>query len=249
MSAAVTTIEVDAAEHRASVRLSTAQLAPRLISRSSRVASVALVAAGALLLPGDQVAIRIRVGAGCLLRLEDIGGTVAYGGRPERSRWVADIELEEGAALVWAAKPLIVADGAEVVRTTRARIADSAALLIRETTVLGRSGERGGTIRSRTIVDRGRHPLLAEGLHASGAAPQPGVLGAHSVFDAVVLAGIRPVVQTPVTMMLEGPGVVARHLGSHTHESPLGALSHRWTDELAAAWAARQENTYDPAHR
>jgi len=249
VSAAVTTIEVDAAEHRASVRLSTAQLAPRLISRSSRVASVALVAAGALLLPGDQVAIRIRVGAGCLLRLEDIGGTVAYGGRPERSRWVADIELEEGAALVWAAKPLIVADGAEVVRTTRARIADSAALLIRETTVLGRSGERGGTIRSRTMVDRGRHPLLAEGLHASGAAPQPGVLGAHSVFDAVVLAGIRPVVQTPGTMMLEGPGAVSRHLGSHTHESPLGALSHRWTDELAAAWAARQENTYDPAHR
>jgi urease accessory protein len=249
VSAAPTTIEVDAAEQRASVRLSTAQLAPRLIARSPRTASIALVAAGALLLPGDQVAIRIRVGAGCLLRLEDIGGTVAYGGRPERSRWVADIELEEGAALVWAAKPLIVSDGAEVVRTTRARIADRAALLIRETTVLGRSGERGGTIRSRTLVDQSGHPLLAEALHASGAAPQPGVLGGHGVFDAVVLAGIRPHAETPGTMMLEGPGAVARHLGSHTHESPLDALSHRWTDEVETAWTARQENTYDPAHR
>lgn len=249
MSAVQTTIEVDAGENRASVRLSTAQLAPRLISRSTHTASVALVAAGALLLPGDEVAIRIRVGSGCLLRLEDIGGTVAYGGRPERSRWTADIELEEGAALVWAAKPLIVSDGAEIVRTTRARIDDGASLLLRETTVLGRSGERGGTIRSRTLVDQGRYPLLAEGLHASGSSPQPGVLGGHSVFDAVVLAGICPEMRTAGTMMLEGQGAVARHLGSHTHDSPLDAVANAWTDEVEAAWTVRQEKIHDPAHR
>lgn len=249
MSDIPTTIEVDAAANRASVRLRTAQLAPRLISRSSHVVSVALVAAGALLLPGDEVSIRIRVGAGCLLRLEDIGGTVAYGGRAERSRWVADIELEDGAALVWAAKPLIVADGAEVVRTTRARIADRSALLLRETTVLGRNGERGGTIRSRTLVDQGRHPILAEGLHASGAAPQPGVLGGHRVLDSVTLAGIRPQLRTADMMMLEGPAAVARHLGSHTHDSPLDILARTWADEAATAWNTRQENTYDPAHR
>lgn len=249
MSVAETIIEVDAAEPRSTVRLTTAQLAPRLISRSSRTARVALVAAGALLLPGDQVVIRIRVGAGSLLQLEDIGGTVAYGGRSERARWTVDIELEEGAALVWASKPLIVSDGAEVVRTMRARIADSAVLLLRETTVLGRSGERGGTIRSRTLVDRGRHPLLAEGLHASGAAPQPGVLGGHSVFDAVALAGARPRSHTAGTMMLEGPGAVARHLGRHTHDSPLDALSNEWADQVVSTWTAHQENAYDPARR
>lgn len=249
MSAAETVIEVDAAEPRSTVRLTTAQLAPRLISRSPRAARVALVAAGALLLPGDQVAIRIRVGAGCLLRLDDIGGTVAYGGRSERARWTADIELGEGAALVWAAKPLIVSDGAEVVRTTRARMADRAVLLVRETTVLGRSGERGGTIRSRTIVEQGRHPILAEGLHASGTSPQPGILGDFSVFDALVLAGIRPRTQSAGTMMLEGPGAVARHLGAHTHDSPIDILSNAWIDEVETVLTARQENIHDPAHR
>lgn len=249
MPAAETVIEVDAAEPRSTVRLSTAQLAPRLISRSPRAARVALVAAGALLLPGDQVVIRIRVGAGCLLRLEDIGGTVAYGGRSERARWTAEIELAEGAVLVWEAKPLIVSDGADVVRTTRARMADSAVLLVRETTVLGRSGERGGTIRSRTLVDQGRHPLLAEGLHASGASPQPGVLGGHSVFDAAILAGTRPRTHTAAVMMLERPGAVARHLGAHTHDSPLDALSNAWIDEVTTAWTADLENLYDPAHR
>lgn len=247
MSAAETIIEVDAAEPRSTVRLTTAQLAPRLVSRSSHTAHVALVAAGALLLPGDQVSLRIRVGAGCLLRLEDIGGTVAYGPGAQRARWTTDIELASGAALVWAAKPLIVSDSADVQRTTRVRLADGAMLLARETTVLGRSGESGGTIRSRTLIDQESSPLLAEGLTASGSSAQPGILGGHRVFDTVTVAGIRPDAQSPGTMMLEGEGAVARHLGSRAHDTALGVLWDAWLGQIIAERSARREQTHDHA--
>ena len=49
---------------------------PRLVRRHGRSVEVALVAGRAMLLPGDDVRIRITVGEGCTLRLVDIGGLV-----------------------------------------------------------------------------------------------------------------------------------------------------------------------------
>jgi len=233
-----TLIEIGPAEPRAAVRLVTAQLAPRLVSRTATTAHVALVAAGALLLPGDEVSIRVRVGAGCSLSLSEIGGTVAYGGGPEPSRWSAEVDLAPGARLLWAGKPLVVSEGAEVLRRTRIRLAEGAAVLVRETAVLGRSGERGGTIRSRMLIDQGVRPLLAEGFQAAGSAPQPGILGGHRVLDAVVLAGIRPAASDgPDLLLLDGPGAMARYLGGQLHRSPLDAVWDDWAAVIGTAAA------------
>jgi len=245
MPPAHTLIEIEPAEPRSAVRLVTAHLSPRLVSRTATSAHVALMAAGALLLPGDEVSITIRVGRGCSLSLTDIGGTVAYGGRSEPARWTAEVDLAPGARLLWAGKPLIVSDGAEVLRTTRVRLEDDAVALLRETAVLGRSGERGGTIRSRMLVDRGGSPLLAEGFQASGAAPQPGVLGGHRVLDAVVLAGIRPPSSdTADVLLLDGPGATARYLGGQTHRSPLDAVWNEWAGAIRATEPLEREGIH-----
>lgn len=167
------------------VRTSDGLLAARIVSRDGTRAEVALVAGGAMLLGGDEVVIDVRVDPGCELTLTDVGGTVAYDGNGETCRWDADIRLGPGAGLTWAGLPFVVADGADVRRTTTARLGSDARLTLRETVVLGRSGERGGRMVLRTDIADDVGPILVEELTASGDRPVPGVLGEHTVIDTL----------------------------------------------------------------
>lgn len=221
------------------MRLTAGKLLPRLVSRRGSEVRIALVAGQALLLPRDEVMIRIRIGAGCTLQLEDIGGTVAYGGDDPRALWRTEVELAAGARLTWAGKPFVVADGADVRRRFHAEMAMDARLVLRETLVLGRAGERGGRIDTRTVVSCGGRPALADGLIAAGRHPQPGVLGEHRVLDALTVVGIRPS-PDPHALTLESPGAVARHFAAHTHDSPIDDLWSRWSADVAALTDASQ---------
>ena len=57
--------------------------------------------------------------------------------------------MADGAGLRWAGEPFVVADGADVPRTLVVARPDPPVRL-RETLVLGRSGEVGGRLRTRT---------------------------------------------------------------------------------------------------
>ena len=223
------------------VRTSDGLLAARLIARDGIHAEVALVAGGAMLLGGDHVVVSVQVDPACTLTLTDVGGTVAYDGDGQECRWDADIHLGPGARLVWAGLPFVVAGGADVRRTTTARLGAGARLTLRETVVLGRSGERGGRIVLRTDIADDAGPILVEELTAAGDHPIPGVLGDHTVIDTLTavrgsLGGspdapgpgpTAPLGDTPspgdaVTLQLERGGTLARWLGAATHLSPLG---------------------------
>src|SRR4051794_33572525 len=135
----------------AAVELSGRALRPRLLARRGDHARVALVQAHAGLLAGDELAIRVAVGAGTALELIEPAATVAHdvrGGPP--ARWRADIVLEPGARLIWLAAPFIVAAGAHVHRRLQAELSEHAVLLTRETLVLGRAGEGPGRAVSTT---------------------------------------------------------------------------------------------------
>ena len=230
---------------RAALRLEGQRIAPRLIARDARRAHVALVAGGALLLPGDEVRIHVRVGPGCSLHLEDIGGLVAYGGTGETSRWIVEADVEAGGSLVWSSRPLVIADGARVHRASSLRLGVGGVALLRETVVLGRAGERGGCLDNRLRVDLDDRPLLVEALQVAGEAPEPGVLGAHRVLDSVVLSGIRPPADPAGAhlLALDGPGAIARHLGPDTHSSPLHDLWSVWLPHVD-----RLSPTPEPVH-
>ncbi len=233
----MTFISIRPERERSRLELRAGVLVPRVIGQGASSARVALVAGGALLLGGDDVRIDVLVGAGCLLELEDIGGTVAYGADGVRSTWTVNIRVESSAVLLWHGLPFVVADTADVVRTTRVSLADSATVCIRETVVLGRAGEAGGRIRQRTDVAGQDLPIFVEELTVGAGADIPGVIGTHRVLDSVLIAGARGLSEWDEVrpLQFEQPGSLARHLGSATHASPLGAVWGAWSGRLREA--------------
>ena len=155
----------------AAVALAGGALRPRVLAAREGHLRVALVQATAGLLAGDQLTIEVTVGAGTTLELVEPAATVAHDSRGGPvARWTAELELEPGARLVWLAAPFIVAAGARVRRCVRAELAEGAALLARETLVLGRAGEGPGRALSETRVRHAGRALLEEALHTDGVA-------------------------------------------------------------------------------
>lgn len=225
---------------RPELTLQSSHLSPRTLRTGADSARIALVGTTALLLAGDHVRIGIDVGPGCHLEMIDTAGTVAYDGRGGSSSWTVDITVADGASLVWKAEPFVVADGADVVRTTTVTLAPTGSALLRETLVLGRSGETGGSLLARTRVTHGGRPLLAEDLDLTDrrTRSRPGVLGSHQVLDTVSLLGRRPpsMHPTPGTRLfpLAGEGAVARFLGDELHRSGVSAVLGSWRTSVQA---------------
>jgi urease accessory protein len=189
---------------------------------------VALVPEQAVLLADDQVTVSVRVGAGQSLEIVEPGGTVAYAMRGHAATWDVRIEVEPGGSLVWLGEPFVVAEGAAVRRRTSVELAEDAQVVLRETLVLGRSGEGPGSLVTRTEVHRNGVPVLVEELDSAVG------LGAHRVVDQVLclggfeaLAPGRIRASATVSMVLDSGDRLHRWLGAATHESPLATLSPR----------------------
>ncbi|MFT3717006.1 MAG: urease accessory protein UreD [Gordonia sp. (in: high G+C Gram-positive bacteria)] len=245
-----TVVEIERAAPRARVTMSAGAgtvLVPRLLDRTETTAHLALVAGGAMLLGGDRLDVRIRVGDGCTLELTEVGGTVAYGtGRPdtadvvgEPSVWTVDVVLGADATLLWMGRETVVADGADLTRTLTVTAEAGATAVIRETTVLGRSGERGGRARLVSQISYDDVPLLVEDTDVRGDRPVPGILGEARVFDTVLIAGRRPADERGA-MALAGPGALARHLGHRLHHSPLEDVFDAWRADALASTTDNQ---------
>ena len=209
----------------AGLDLRTDAFAPRVLRRGARSARVALVGARALLLAGDRVEIDVTVEAGCSLELVEVAGTVAYDGRGgEPSCWSVRIALGAGARLSWHGEPFVVASGADVTRDLHADLGAGAVARLRETLVLGRTGESGGALLSRTRVALDDAPLLVEDLDLRDVATRtsPAVLGANRCVDTISTFGERA--EAPRALQLQGCGTLVRALTVDAHRSPLAGL-------------------------
>jgi urease accessory protein len=240
-----TTVAVDRRGGRTVADLRRGALGPYALGDDGGTLRVALVATGARLLGGDHVRLRVRVGAGAALELVETSGTVAYDGRGRSARWEVDVVVEDGGVLLWDAQPFVVCTGADVHRTTSVRLGAGATACLRETVVLGRSGERGGRLRTAMRVDGPGGAVLVEELLLDGARPEPGVLGEHRVVDSVVLLGRRPdddalpTVGRATVLRLEEPGAVARRTGREVHRVSLTGTAAAWRAQALAAGEAR----------
>ena len=210
-------------------------LGVRVLDAGPDRARIALLAEGALLVAGDDVSVGMRVGAGVCLDVVEPAGTVAFDMRGGSARWTADLGVAHGAELVWRAEPFVVATGAVVDRDVAVRLDGTGTVALRETLVLGRVREAGGTVRQRLRASGPLGPMLAEDLCLDGAHPQVGVLGTHRVLDSVLVLGRRaagiPTPEGAHRLKLDGPGTVVRHLGADTHTSTLEDL---WAAVVAA---------------
>lgn len=233
----MTRIELHLDGGRARCVVRTGLLSPRVLSADASGARVALVATGALLLAGDRVSVDVHVGAGARLEVVETAGTVAYDARGGSASWDVSIRVDEGGTLVWEGLPFVVAAGADVSRSTTAALADDAVLLLRETLVLGRTGEVGGDLRARTRCSVAGRPAFVEDLRLDAARTAPGVLGGARVLDSVLCLGRRPPVLAPVAsgvhLDLDATGAVLRSIGDDAHSASLDTQWSRWR-----AWVA-----------
>ncbi|MBA8794725.1 urease accessory protein [Friedmanniella endophytica] len=192
---------------------------------------VALIANTALLLGGDEVHLDLHVEAGARLEAFEVAGTVAYHGRGRACAWSVTATVEAGGELVLAGEPFVVADGADVVRTLRLDVAAGARVTVRETTVLGRTGELGGRLVSRTAIDHAGVPLLREDQHlVPGLRELPGLLGTHRVVDVLTVVGAAAPATPPGATaypLLDDAGALIRWIGDDVASSPLHRLPVR----------------------
>jgi urease accessory protein len=221
----VTTIAVDRVGGRHVTRLTQGLLRPQVVVADADRCRIGLLATTALLLGGDVVELEVRVGPGARLDLFDVAGTVAYHGRGEPSAWHVRVALGDGAGLTYAGEPFVVGDGADVTRTLELDLGPDAAAAVRDTVVLGRAGQRGGRLRSRTTVrSEGRLVLLEDQrLDPDGLRAAPGLLGPHRVLDTVTWLGRAPARATGATTydLVDGVGTLSRWLGTSLADSPL----------------------------
>lgn len=231
---------------RTRVDLAGTLLSCRRLPDEDGTVRVALVATQALLLAGDDVRIDVHVDDGLALEVVEVTGTVAYDMQGGRATWAVDVHLAAGALLVWDALPFVVATGADVQRTTTLELADGARAVLRETFVLGRSGEAGGALTTTTHARRAGRPLLVETLTIDPAASaDPALLGGARCVDTVTLLGARYEAQAPAgadVLQLDRPGTLVRTFGTDAHAGDLapvvGLARHAATAAAGPAGAA-----------
>ena len=91
--------------------------------------------------------------------MEPVAATVALPG-PQRTVLELDIEVGPGARLILEDAPLVVAEGADVLRTTTIRLAPGAVAIVRDVVILGRAGEGPGRLDSVLRCDGILHDAL-----------------------------------------------------------------------------------------
>ncbi|MFC4859477.1 urease accessory protein UreD [Actinophytocola glycyrrhizae] len=196
-----------------------------------------LVASAAGPLGGDQLDLRVRVGAGAHLRLIGTGATLALPGpRGERSRSAVHIEVEPDGILDYLPDETIVCAGADHHTELRADIATGSRLRCREMLVLGRHAEDPGRLTTATHVVLSDSPLLRQSLDLTDRRllASPSYLAGAKVLATELLVGNKDPV-TPSTgpwwslTPLAGNGALATALA----DDPATA-----TDRLADATCA-----------
>jgi urease accessory protein len=113
-------------------------------------------------LAGDHDRVEIVVESGTL-EIEPIAATVALPGA-QRTVLELDVTVGAGARLLLEDAPLVVAEGADVVRTTTIRLAAGATATVRDLVVLGRAGEGRGRLESLLRVEGPDGPILHDAL-------------------------------------------------------------------------------------
>lgn len=217
-----TSVTVEVVDGRHRVRLRSGVVRAQLIDSGTHGCRVALLASTALLLGGDRVEVVVEVGPGACLELFDVAATVAYHGRGQSAAWTLSVAVGPDARLDYAAEPLIVADGADVARSTTIDVASSGSLRLRETLVLGRAGESGGDVSSTTRLAHSGRSVWREDqrLTIANGRSQPGLLGAHRVVDSVLTVGTTPAEGGTRFLLPYGAGALGRYLGADLAGSP-----------------------------
>jgi urease accessory protein len=197
-----------------------ASRAPLVLRRTP--SAVYLVGGAAGPLGGDQLTLRITVGAGASLRLRTAAAAIALPGLDGlESELRVNARVAAGGRLEYLPEPVVVSAGARHATVVSVDLAAGATLLLRDEVLLGRHGEAGGTARSVLRVSYAGRPLLHQSVAVSGsdeASLGPAGLAGYRAVGMLLRAGepvaaIAPDTAPGVAVMpLAGPGVLVTAL-------------------------------------
>ncbi|THA41737.1 urease accessory protein UreD [Streptomyces sp. A1547] len=204
-------------------------------------AGVMLVGAMSAPLGGDHLTVEASVGPGARLALASAAATLALPGRGgEPARYDVRLTLAEDAALRWLPEPLVSVRGSDLRVHTRAELAPTARLLLREEQVLGRTGEEPGLLRSRLAVSRGGIPLLDQELACGPGAPGgwdgPAGLAGHRALGQLLVVDPAFAVSPPAAAVLGEFAAVTPLAGPAVLVTALAPDALRLREVLDAAW-------------
>jgi urease accessory protein len=155
--------------------------------------AVYLVGGAAGPLGGDDLRLRVDVGAGARVRLRTSAASIALPARSgAESVLRTDISVGVGGRLEYLPEPVIVAEGARHRVDLRVTLAHDATLLLRDEIVLGRHGERGGSCVTSLRVDVNGAPLLRQEIAVSGTdevSLGPAVLAGRRAIGSLLIVG------------------------------------------------------------
>ncbi|WP_329054763.1 urease accessory protein UreD [Amycolatopsis sp. NBC_01488] len=128
-------------------------------------AVVHLVNSATTPLGGDDLLLSVHVGPGASLRLSGVAATLALPGlHGEGSLSTVSVVVEAGGSLEYLPEPTVITSRAQHTAVFRASLATDAYLHTREVLVLGRIGERPGSLTTSSQVTRGSVPVLRQTL-------------------------------------------------------------------------------------
>ncbi|MGW7068944.1 urease accessory protein UreD [Streptomyces sp. NPDC054855] len=170
-------------------------IVPRRTRAAGAGAHVTLVGAMSGPLGGDHLTVEAAAHDGARLRVGSAAATLALPGQSkEAARYDVRLTVGEDAELLWLPEQLISVRDSDLRVTTRAELAASARLVLREEQVLGRTGEEAGRLTSRLTVRRAGRLLLDQELSCGPGAPGgwdgPAVLADHRAIGQLVV--VRP---------------------------------------------------------
>ncbi|MFJ4923058.1 urease accessory protein UreD [Streptomyces sp. NPDC088725] len=214
---------------------------------------VTVVGAMSAPLGGDRLAIEAEVRDGAALTVDAAAATVALPGRaaggvdasqPEHACYEVRLAVGENAELNWLPQQLISANGSDLRMRTRVELAATGRLVLREEQILGRHGERPGTLTTRLTVRRADRPLFDQELSFGPGAPGGwdggAVLGGHRAVGQLLIAGPefekepakpRSLGENAVLTPLAGPGVLVTAVAHDARE-----LRRTLDEVLLDAW-------------
>lgn len=203
--------------------------APLVLRRTP--SAVYLVGGAAGPIGGDELDLRIAVGAGAFLRLRTAAASIALPGLDGRESLLrVSVTVATGGRLEYLPEPVVVSAGARHATLVSAALAEGASLVLRDELLLGRHGEAGGSARTVLQVTYAGRPLLRQSLSVSGTDPAalgPAMLAGHRAVGSLLLAGEPADPGTDVTggdddagpatperavMRLAGPGILVTAL-------------------------------------
>jgi urease accessory protein len=178
--------------------------------------AVYLVGGAAGPLGGDDLRLELDVGAQAHVTIRSAAATVVLPGAGT-SRVVVTARVAAGGRLRWLVEPTVVARGCRHRIESEVQLEEGAELVWREETILGRHCEEPGSVVTRTRVDLGGRPLLRHELRSGPDEPAwatRAVAAAARAAGSVVVVhpawrdrrpGVRLLGPTAVVMPLDGP--------------------------------------------